>query len=199
MSARIYIEGGGDSKELGIRLQMAFKKLFERLGFGGRLPSLRWGGGREQTFDKFKTANRTAPAEAYVAMMVDSEEPVADIEQPWAHLKYRDAWDKPSGVEDDQVLLMVTCMETWVLTDRRTLRFHFGAALQESALPALSDLESRDRADLQTKLLHATRGCTNAYSKGKRSFDVVAKLDPTALRQHLPSFVRMERILADRL
>jgi len=198
VKARICIEGGGDSKELGIRLQQAFTKLIEKIGLKGRMPGPRWGGGRDQTFDKFKIAHRHASKDTFVAMLIDSEEPVEEIEKPWDHLKKRDNWDAPSEATDDQALLMVVCMETWIVSDRATLKTHYGSSLQESALPPLTGMESRDRETIQNKLVHATRSCANAYSKGKRSFEVVGKLNPGALRGR-PSFERFERVLQTRL
>jgi hypothetical protein len=51
----------------------------------------------------------------------------------------------------------------------------------------------------QDRLAHATRNCTNAYAKGKRSFEVLAKLRPSTLAQYLLSFVRTRRILDQKL
>ncbi len=39
----------------------------------------------------------------------------------------------------------------------------------------------------------------SAYAKGKRSFEILEKLDPAVLKQHLPSFVRVDRILKEKL
>jgi len=39
----------------------------------------------------------------------------------------------------------------------------------------------------------------SAYSKGKRSFEILEKLDPAVLKQYLPSFVRVVRILEAKL
>ena len=108
-------------------------------------------------------------------------------------------WNAPAGAEDDQVLFMTTCMETWIVADRDTLREHFKQALNENPLPALQDLERRSRSDVQDRLENATRNCRNAYAKGKRSFDVLEKVDPAVLREHLPSFVRIGRILNKKL
>ena len=94
---------------------------------------------------------------------------------------------------------MVTCSETWIATDRETLRSHYGADLQDSALPPLKDMESRDRHSIQDALVQATRNCKNGYAKGKRSFAVIAKLAPEKLRPHLPSFARFERVLSRKL
>ncbi len=124
---------------------------------------------------------------------------MGDIEKAWEHLQARDGWAAPVGADDEQVLLMITCMETWIVTDRATLRAHFGAHLQTSALPALSGMEARSRDSVQDALVRATRNCGNAYAKGKRSFEVLGKLDPVALRQHLAGFSRCERILGGKL
>lgn len=194
MSAHLYIEGG-ESKEDQIRCREGFRKLLEKAGLSGRMPRLTACGGRESAFDDFKTAHAMRKRGDYIAMLIDSEDPVKDLDMPWAHLKSRDNWDKPVGATDEQVLLMVTCMETWIVADQAALQSHYGSKLQQSALPPLTDLENRHRHDLYDKLVHASRDCSNAYAKGKRSFELVAKIDPIVLKQHLPSFVRVCRIL----
>lgn len=199
MSARIYLEGGGDSKELHARCREGFRRLLESCGFGGRMPRLVACGGRGAAFADFATAHAAIGRNHYVAMLVDSEDPVADIERPWAHLKTREGWDEPPDADDKQVLLMTTCMETWIVSDRQTLRDHYGACLQESALPSLVDMESRDRRAMQNALTHATRNCQRTYGKGAVSFEILGKLSPAVLREHLPSFARCERVLGDNL
>lgn len=198
MSAHLYVEGG-ESKEDQIRCREGFRKLFEKAGFSGRMPRLSACGGRGSVFDDFKTAYALRKVGDYIAMLVDSEDPVEDPEQSWEHLNHRDQWDKPVGASDEQVLFMTTCMETWIVTDRRALQEHYGHRLQENALPSLANLESRNRHEVYDKLVHASRNCSNAYSKGKRSFELLAKLDPAVLKQHLPSFVRVDRILKAKL
>ena len=121
MKAHLYIEGG-ESKEDQIRCREGFRKLLEKIGLSGRMPRLSACGSREAVFDDFKTAHARWRANDYIAMLVDSEDPVADIEETWGHLQERDRWDK-----------------------------------------------------------------------------VLAKLDPAVLRRHLPSFVRVERILKAKL
>jgi hypothetical protein len=204
VNAYIYIEGGGtgaDSKEVDIRCREGFRKLLENCGFGRqrRLPRLFACGGRDSALDAFKTAQRVNVAGHFVALWIDSEAPLADLEAAWKHLWERDHWPQPAGATDDQVLFMTTCMETWFVADRSALEAHFGNDLQGSALPPLEDLESRHRHDVQDKLMHATCNCSNAYAKGKRSFEILGKLSPAALAKHLPSFVRARRILNARL
>lgn len=194
MSAHLYIEGG-ESKEDQIRCREGFRKLLDKTGFSGRMPRLTACGGRGSAFDDFKTAHAKRRDGDYIAMLIDSEDSVLDRERTWDHLNSRDQWEKPAGASDEQVLFMTTCMETWIVADRTALTEHYGHKLQENALPPLNDLEARNRHDVHDNLVHASRNCSNAYSKGKRSFELLAKLDPTVLKQHLPSFVRVDRIL----
>ena len=177
----IYVEGGGDSKELHTRCREGFRKLLKRCGFTGRMPQLVACGGRSQAFNDFSRAHRTSHAENIVLMLVDSEDPMKDIEATWTHLASRDGWQQPDGTTDDQVLLMTTCMETWIVSDRAVLKTYYGNNLQESALPAWVDLESRARDAVQNALVHATRDCSNKYEKGKRSFQVLGELTPDTL------------------
>lgn len=199
MSTSIYLEGGGDSKELHIRCRAGFRKLLENCGFTGRLPHLTACGGRNATFDDFQTAHTAKRGSKFVAMLIDSEEPLLDLHAAWQHLHRYDDWNEPAGASDEQVLFMTTCMETWIVSDRKALTTHYGGKLQNSALPALNDLESRSRQEVQEKLAHATRSCTNSYNKGKRSFEILGKLSRTELEKHLPSFRRVMRILEKEL
>jgi len=195
----IYLEGGGDSKELRVRCREGFRKLLEKCAYKGRMPRLSACGGRWSAFDDFQMSHETRDPGDFIAMMIDSEDPLADTEATWNHLTDRDGWEKPPGAVDAQVLFMTTCMETWIITDRDSLKKHYGSELQVSALPALAIMEERNRYDIQDALVHATRNCTNAYQKGKRSFNILAKLTPEALKPHLPSFRRNLEILDEKL
>ena len=95
--------------------------------------------------------------------------------------------------------MMATCMETWIVADRAVLKSHYGSDLQESALPAIMNLESRSRDSVQNVLAHATRNCSNKYEKGKRSFRVLGELPLDTLSAHLPSFSRARRLLEEKL
>lgn len=200
-SAKIYVEGGGDEKELKRRCAEGFHKLLERTGFAGRLPRLVIGGSRNDTFDRFRTAISDGET-AYIALLVDSEELVDNVENTWAHVIKHDGWQKPSGSVDEDVLLMTTCMETWIVADPVAISNHFAQHdrknLTLSGLPK-TNLESRHPHDIQDALVAATKNCKAPYAKGKRSFEVLAKLDPEKLKSQLPSFARVVRILDDKL
>ncbi len=163
------------------------------------MPQLVASGSRNEAFNGFCIAHSRAGTNDFVALLVDSEDPVANIEETWAHLKTRDNWDKPPNAEDVQALLMTTCMETWIASDRKALREHFTGCLQENSLPHLTDMEKRSRESVQNALVQASRQCNNKYAKGKRSFELLEKLDPELLKQYLPSFVRLIRILGGSL
>lgn len=190
VSVRIYIEGGGDSKDLQLRCREGFRKLIERAGFEGRMPSTVACGGRNKAYDMFKIALRSAYVNEFPMLLVDSEEPVTMA--PWAHLKSRDGWDRPAGAEDDQAQMMVTCMETWIMADREALRNVFGAHLRESALFPAEDLERRSWEDLLGALKNATKDCGRGkgYDKGRRSFQILAELNPETLKESLSYFRR---------
>jgi hypothetical protein len=200
VKARIFIEGGGESKELRTRCRMGFRRLLEKCGLEGNMPRLVACGGRDEVFEDFTRAHAHAGSEEFVAMLVDSEAPVKNKDKPWEHLKRRDGWERPEGATDGQVLLMITCMETWIAADGRTLRKFFGQCLRENALPATPEMESRPPDAVQKALIQATRDCgKRRYAKGAKSFEIVGKLDPKTLRRDLPGFRRVEAILREKL
>lgn len=199
MNVKIYIEGGGDSKSQHVQCREGFRKLFENAGFVGRMPRTVAGGGRGSTFDAFKTAAASSGRDTTPILLVDSEDPVT-ASTAWDHLQARDGWERPADVTDDQAQLMVTCMETWLMADRAAMDRAFGSSLRTSALLPVTALEARPRDAVQDALEHATRACgrDRAYSKGRRSFQVLVSLNPETLKQHLPHFRRLVETL-DRL
>ena len=125
MSAkRIYVEGGGDSADLQSRCREGFRKLLEKSGFKGLVPRIVACGSRNDAYSTFKTAQENSPSD-YLALLVDSEDPVKDTNKPWAHLLARDGWERPANASDEQVFLMTNCMETWIIADRASLKKHY--------------------------------------------------------------------------
>jgi len=191
VTVKLYVEGGGDAKSLHIDCRRGFSQLLERAGFKGRMPRIKACGSRNAAYDDFLTAHRQPRTQEHPILLVDSEGPVS--RDPWGHLSDRDNWSRPRASDDDQAQLMVQCMETWCVADREALRAVFGDGLVENALPAVNELEARAKGDVQDALGNATRSCgkNRKYAKGRRSFQLLEKLNPDTLRKHLPHFERL--------
>jgi len=116
-------------------------------------------------------------------MLIDSEGPIADAEKPWDHLKKRDkSWKKPKSAIDEQVLLMTTCQETWVLADLQAKR---GDKVDVN-------LEEVVKEEIKARL---DKVSDSKYDKSSGiQFEFVGAIDPDNLMP-LPSFARMIRIL----
>lgn len=202
----IVVEGGArgipNGKDLTTRCREGFSKLLLNCGLEDRSFKVIPGGSRSQAFSFFKKqliGSKKSP-NSFVALLIDSEDPLEDLDAPWEHLRRRpgDQWERPKGCTNEQVFFMATCMETWILSDRDLLKSKFGPKLQLSALPPLVEMEGRNRHTLLGQLERATRNCSEQYSKGKLSFELLGSLSPPSLEMHLPSFVRMQRILREK-
>jgi len=189
VKVKLYVEGGGDSRAIKTRCREGFARLLEKAGFEGRMPRIVACGKREAAFSDFETALKCAAPDEYPLLLVDSEAEVAGADL-WAHLKKLDGWDKPGNAEDDQLHLMVQCMETWIVADRDAVEHFFGQDFNKGALPPVNDLEKRPKDDVQAALENATRRCgrDREYRKGKRSFQLLGQLDPETLKKLLPHF-----------
>ena len=187
VTATLYIEGGGEGKDLRARFREGWKKFFGSAGVGGRTKIVR-GGGRRQTFDRFATAVSDSAPGTIPFLLVDSEGPVAPEHSVWQHLcaAARNGWTQPDGAGDDQAFLMVQFMETWFLADRETLRSYFGARFRENALKAWPNLEEVPKSTVIETLERATASCRKRYSKGKVSFELLARVDPARVEAACP-------------
>lgn len=74
MTVKIYIEGGGEGDRLSSVFREAWKAFFEKAGLAGKSPQVIRGGGRDQTWDKFRIAVATRHSDELPLLLVDSEE-----------------------------------------------------------------------------------------------------------------------------
>ena len=186
MRVHLYVEGGGDSKALRTKCREGFRGLIERSGLGGRMPRITASGSRGTAYRDFCTASRAGDARPM--LLVDAEARVT-TGSPWQHVKGVDGWPKPKSATDDQLHLMVQCMESWFLADRRAVAAYFGEGFREGALLAPTrSIESIAKKDLFTALAAATRSTKTkgAYGKGAHSFDLLGRLDPALVRAASP-------------
>lgn len=86
-------------------------------------------------------------------------------------------------------------METWFIADPTWLARYFGSDFKPARVPAWPKLEDVAKADILRTLERATSDCSKAYSKGKVSFELLAGLDPTAVKAKCPN----AKALLDRL
>ena len=183
VSNKLYIEGGGNRSHQALR--HAFKAFFENAGLKKRLPRIVAGRSRENTYKDFCRALKNAGEDGFIVLLVDSEGPVRSGITGWDYLKENDNWDRPVGTDDDQVHLMVQCMEAWFLADRTCLETYFGRGFNTCVLPGQSnDVESIPKDDLITGLENAARTAEKCkednrrtYDKGADSFKILEKLN----------------------
>lgn len=203
VKVKIFIEGGGKDRFLKKSLKEGFHKLFEKTGELKNNPMIISGGDRNRTFKYFKNAIASKSEDEIPILLVDSEEPLEaygkelDSSSIWNHLKKRDNWQKPQEANNDQVALMATCMESWLVTDRKALKDFFGQHLLESRLPSLDQsLEKRNRHEIQDSLVKATEACgfDRKYKKGERSFKLLSYVDPKEIKKFCPQFNRFIEI-----
>ena len=177
VSAKIFIEGGGDGQLHEQRFRKAWSEFFRSAGLSGRMPAIVRGGGRTRTYDKFAHEVRKPQAHKLPVLLVDSEERVKDGITVWRHLHDRDCWSQPQGTRDDQAFLMVVAMETWFLADRELLKEHFGPEFVEGQLKKWPRLEDVSKKTVLNALRAATARCSRPYAKGEVSFDLLSKLN----------------------
>lgn len=178
MVAKLYIEGGGEGRDLGVRFREGWSKFFKSAGLASKTKVVR-GGGRRSTFKLFVTATENNRPNEIPILLVDSEDPVASGHTVWQHLFARkyDGWKRPSNADDDQAFLMVQAMETWFLADRDALRKYFGRGFRQNALKQWPDLEAVPKPTVLDALKRATAECPKHYAKGKVSFELLAHID----------------------
>ena len=186
MTVVLYIEGGGDNRRLGAQFREGWTSFFLAAGLRGRMPKIVRGGSRQQTFRDFATEVAKPKPGAVPLLLVDSEDSVTEDRSVWQHLQEHDGWRRPADAGEDDAFLMVQIMETWILADRDALREYFGPRFLENALRSWPELEHVPKATGLQALQRATGDCPNPYSKGKVSFELLAKVDPARVEAACP-------------
>jgi len=200
VAVRIHIEGGGETHQLRSRCRAAFTTFFEKAGLKGYMPSVVACGSRSKARDSFLGALKMRKKVSLELLLVDSEEPVAEGHDVWQHLRSRDGWDQPEGVDDDSAHLMVQCMEAWFLADRETLSDWFGAGFNAAKLPSGNDLESVSKSFVLDGLKKAARETgKTTYDKGEHSFAILAAIAPSKVAEHSPHARRLLETLKKHL
>ncbi|MBD2499621.1 DUF4276 family protein [Anabaena azotica] len=186
---RIYVEGGGDGKNQKGLLKQGFNQFLKSLEELAKSKKIKWDvimcGSRNNAFRAFKDALKSHP-EAFNVLLVDAEGPV-NVDSPWQHLKLRDNWDKPSGVDDSQCHLMVQAMEAWFIADVETLKKFYEQGFKENAISKNSNVEAVEKDRLEPSLKAATAKTTKGeYQKIQHAYKLLKLLDVSRVRQASP-------------
>ena len=197
VSIKIYIEGGGEGKDLDSRFREAWSKFFKAAGLEGQMPRPVRGKGRANTYDLFCTAMANRKQDEWPLLLVDSEAALEQDHTAWQHLKSRDNWDKPGDADDQHAYLMVQVMETWLLADKEAMRAYFGNKFKSDKIPAWPDLETVPKATVFDALDKATADCgEKCYAKGKVSFEVLGAINPQKVKDRCPHAKKLLDFLA---
>ncbi|HOZ62659.1 MAG TPA: DUF4276 family protein [Smithellaceae bacterium] len=197
VSIKIYIEGGGEGKDLDSRFREAWSKFFKAAGLSGQMPRPVRGKGRLNTHDLFVTAFNARKADELPLLLLDSEEALQDGHTVWQHLKARDNMEKPLQATEEHVYLMVQVMETWLLADPDALRRYFGSKCKIEKIPAWMNLEVIDKQRIFDTLQQITADCgVKVYAKGKVSFELLGTISPEKVKEKCPNAKRLLDFLA---
>lgn len=193
MKVTVYFEGastGRGSKKSQIEARTSFQEFARKKGLK-RMPRFIPCGDRRSAYEDFCTAVQTAREGEYIILLVDSEAPVVSSKLRWQHLKDRpgDDWSKPDGVSEEQVHLMVECMETWLIADRDALKkFYHNDNFLPNNISNRSNLEELSKAEVYNNLKAATKQCRRMkpYDKGQHSWKILKRASPSIVQEKCP-------------
>ncbi len=192
MSATIFFEGGGEKGATQSKLREGLSKYCAKLRPSSSRLRIVAGGGREQTFDKFRRAAEGGHDGELAVLLVDSEGPVT-ANTPAEHLRLNGGWDF-TALLNNRVFLMVQTMEAWFLADRDALSAFYDGGFLPNALPgSVTNVEIVRKEDIEPALKNATRKTKTKgeYHKIDHGSALLALIDPLkvgAASPHAASF-----------
>jgi hypothetical protein len=189
----IYVEGGGDGAAGKQLLRQGFNQFFRTLKEAAEQKGVKFVviacGGRHEAFLGFRRTASQDVSTIYPVLLVDSEDLVAKL--PTEHLKDRDQWNLSFAI-NDQVHLMVTTMEAWIVADKQALSHFYGQGFLPNALPNANNLEDVEKRRLSKSLDLATKDTKKGkYHKIQHASELLARIDPQIARQRCPACLRL--------
>jgi hypothetical protein len=200
VKVHVFVEGGGDQEIVSRECRRGFREFFSKVLPKGRQPRITACGSRDDTFDTFKSAIDRGESDVFI-LLVDAEEPWTGKDDVWTHLKQRDpTWAWPEGVTEDQIHLMVRCMEAWLVADPDVLEGYYGQGFVRNALPRRRNVEDVTKQQVEDALKQATRNTKTKgeYHKTKHGFDLLALIRPEKVRAASPHADRLCKVLVEK-
>ncbi|GDZ94655.1 hypothetical protein PA905_26110 [Planktothrix agardhii CCAP 1459/11A] len=181
---RIYVEGGGDGKESKAAFREGMSKFLKRLT--GEQQQIKITcvvcGSRNAAHRNF-THDLTSHPDAINLLLVDSEDFVR-VSSARQHLMNRDSWDDLSGIDENDIHLMVQVMESWLIADIDTLANYYGQGFNRNAIPRNNNVEQISKAQIESTLKRATqRTKKGEYHKIKHGPKILAMIDVSIVRE----------------
>lgn len=197
---RIYIEGGGDSKDSKAFLRQGFSAFFQDLISKARRKGIQWRivtcGSRNAAFDAFRNSVAQNPS-AFNVVLIDSEAPVQST--PWHHLQQRGEWDG-NGLADEHCHLMVQTMEAWLIADIETLCTFYGADFYRQRIPGNPQVEGIPKDQLEPSLRAATRDTQKGeYHKIHHAYRLLEIINVGIIRGKAPHCDRLFTTLDNKI
>jgi hypothetical protein len=183
VSVTVFVEGGGPyaKRRTAVACREAFHLFFARLLGERPSPRIVASGSRDEAYHDFCRSLRNDP-DTFPILLVDSEDPVPAGKTARVHLQDRDHWTTP--MPDEQVHLMVQCMEAWFLADISAVVLYYQREFSEDALSGNPNIEAIPKKDVLNRLHNATKATSKGeYDKGRHGFDILGRIDPGRVRQ----------------
>jgi len=189
VAVKMFVEGGGNRKDLQSRCRKGFRNLLESVMPKRDQLTVLACGSRDEAYKSFKLASENPEAGTLYLLLVDAEEVVANDVGPWQHLSTRDShWKCPEGVGDDSVHFMSVMTETWLVADPAALTDFYGAHFKKGALPVTDNLEDVSKKDVMDALASATKPTKKKRYEKSHGWELVGKISPDAIRKRCKRF-----------
>ncbi|MEP7012805.1 MAG: DUF4276 family protein [Acidobacteriota bacterium] len=191
---RVYVEGGGDSRDSKDAIRKGFRHLFQKVGIGAQVIAC---GRRDKAFKDWKLALFSHP-DAFNLLLVDAEGAVREGSSSWNHLKTTDPSWQPPLLSEEHCHLMVQVMEAWFIADPEALAAYYGQRFGASALPGRQNVEEIPKGEVESSLKSATKRTQKGeYHKIRHASDLLARIDPAKVRKRAPHCERLLTTLAN--
>ena len=174
---RIYMEGGGDTKQGKRELREGMATFLRELRQHARDRRVKWHllacRGRHQAEEAFQNGIGQYP-DAFCILLIGSEGPVS------------------GPLSDQQRHLMVQMMEAWFMADKENVAKYFGQGFNVNVLPQNPNVEQIPKAELEPKLKAAAKGTKKqTYEKIRDGCALLMCIGPAKVRDAAPHCARL--------